>query len=439
MTAQKGASFAAFETVADAQSRTLTRTICLAGAVMTVALAPYDLALAGEEPRAAKTLTVMRVALLAIYGLYFVLYRLGARWGLGVRALQLPALLANVVFGYAVGALAHDDNYWLTTLYMAPIMCGVVLMRLPERLLNAGLFALTPLAGFALRFDGALSEAHVAHALGLFVMAAAFGVYAGNSFYTLFREAFDLRRALDEKRAELADANGHLEARVEAQTRDLRRLATRLDDALETERRRLAGELHDDLGQELTAMRLEVEALRAVARDEGVAARVARVAASIERSHASVRLILDSLRPRILDEEGVEASVHWLARQFRERTATACEVRVEVYDEPDPLVGLCVFRIAQEAFTNVSRHAEATRVEVSLRERGDEITLEIVDDGRGIDHHQSAQRHGLVGMKERAIAVGGTLEVTAVEPAGTRVVARLPTRQRTTGPGEERR
>lgn len=417
----------------------LTRTICLAGAVMTVALAPYDLALAGEDPRAAKTLAAMRVALLAIYGLYFVLYQLGARWGLGVRALQVPALLANVVFGYAVGALAHNDNYWLTTLYMAPVMCGVVLMRLPARLVNAGLFTLTPLAGFALRFDGALSEAHVAHALGLFVMAAAFGVYAGNSFYTLFREAFDLRRALDEKRAELADANGHLEARVEAQTRDLRRLATRLDDALETERRRLAGELHDDLGQELTAMRLEVEALRAVARDEGVAARVARVAASIERSHASVRLILDSLRPRILDEEGVEASVHWLARQFRERTAAACEVSVEVYDEPDPLVGLCVFRIAQEAFTNVSRHAEATRVEVSLRERGDELTLEIVDDGRGIDPHRSTQRHGLVGMRERAIAVGGTLEVTAVEPAGTLVVARLPTQRRATGPGEEQR
>ena len=415
-----------FRAVADAQSKTLTRTICLAGAVMTLALAPYDLALAGHDARMARTLATMRVALLAIYALYFATYRVVTRLGRGVRFLQVPALLSGVVFGYAVGQLAHDDNYWLTTLYMYPVMCGVVLMRLPERLLNAGLFTLTPLVGFALSFDGALSEAHVVHAVGLFVMAASFGVYAGNSFYVLFREAFELRRSLDEKRTELADANAHLEARVDAQTRDLRHLATRLDDVLETERRRLARELHDDLGQELTAMRLEVEALRAVTRDDAAASRVLRVASSIERSHNAVRLILESLRPRILDEEGVEASVHWLALQFRERTGRACEARVTLAEEPDAQVGLAVFRIVQEALTNVARHADATRVEVTLRGDAAALTLRVVDDGRGLAEQGSVGRHGLIGMRERALAVGGTLDVTTADPSGTRVEAVLP-------------
>ncbi|MBK6531564.1 MAG: hypothetical protein IPF99_18730 [Deltaproteobacteria bacterium] len=114
---------------------------------------------------------------------------------------------------------------------------------------------------------------HVAHALGLFFMAATFGVYAGDVYYRHAREAFGLRRALEVRRAE---------------------------------RRRLASDLHDNLGQELTAMRLEVETLSAVARDEPAASRVKRVAGSIERSHRSVRLMLESLRPRILDDDGVE-------------------------------------------------------------------------------------------------------------------------------------
>lgn len=173
-------------------------------------------------------------------------------------------------------------------------------------------------------------------------------------------------------------------------------------------------------------MRLEVEALRAVTRDDAAASRVSRVASSIERSHNAVRLILESLRPRILDEEGVEASVHWLALQFRERTGRACEARVTLAEEPDAQVGLAVFRIVQEALTNVARHADATRVEVTLRGDAAALTLRVVDDGRGLAEHGASQRHGLIGMRERALAVGGTLDVTTADPSGTRVEAVLP-------------
>lgn len=146
---------------------------------------------------------------------------------------------------------------------------------------------------------------------------------------------------------------------------------------------------------------------------------------------------MESLRPRILDEEGVEASVHWLARQYRERTGRACDARVALYDEPDPAVGLALFRIVQEALTNASRHADAARVEVSLTEAGAEVTLTISDDGRGLAAEGAAHRHGLVGMRERAIAVGGALAIDAAGPAGTRVTAVLPAR-RDSAQGEER-
>jgi signal transduction histidine kinase len=420
----------AFKVVADTQSRMLCRTVCVVGAIMTVALAPYDLVLASHDVRAAATIGWMRAALIAIYVMFFVLLRLQERQRIDVRFLQVPALLATVAFGAAVGRLAQENNYWLFTLYMAPVMCGVVLVPLVERMVFAVLFTFMPLMGFAMSFEGRLSEQHLVHALGLFFMAAAFGVFAGNSFYKLFRDAFELRRALDEKRAELTRANTTLEARVEEQTDHLRQLAMGLDDVLETERRRMARELHDDLGQELTAMRFEVEALRFTVRDEGLIARVGRIAAAIERSHQSVRLILESLRPRILDEEGIEAAVRWLARQFRERTSLTCETTITLGEEPDSHVGLAAFRMVQECLTNVARHAAATKVSVLVRGDTHEITVRVIDNGRGRPTEGASLRHGLVGMRERAIAVGGTLEITAAEPTGTLVQAVFPTRRR---------
>ncbi|MBP6830626.1 MAG: hypothetical protein KA978_07560 [Deltaproteobacteria bacterium] len=273
MTTPDEASPDDFAAVADAQSRALSRTVGLAGAALTVALWPFDLLVRASSPRAAHILFAMRLELLALYAAFFAAsWALGRRVG-GVLLAVPPAVLATGVFGLAIGQLARDDNYWFTSLYMLPMLCMPLLMPLGQRIVVAALCVATPLAGFALSFDGALSAVHVAHALGLFFMAATFGVYAGDVYYRHAREAFGLRRALEVRRAE---------------------------------RRRLASDLHDNLGQELTAMRLEVETLSAVARDEPAASRVKRVAGSIERSHRSVRLMLESLRPRILDDDRVE-------------------------------------------------------------------------------------------------------------------------------------
>lgn len=236
-----------------------------------------------------------------------------------------------------------------------------------------------------------------------------------------------LVKDLQNRRA-LRSLNEDLESRVEAQTRELRTFATRLDDVLEGERRRLARELHDDLGQELTAMRFEVEALQASADEERRRAGLARMAGALDRSHTSVRAILESLRPRILDEEGLEAAIHWLVRQFRGRAGSKCECTSEVvlYDEPDPRVGLAAFRIVQESLTNVARHAGASSVRVSLVSDDDAMVLEVADDGGKREATAIAPGRGMTGMRERAAGVGGSLEVTAREPRGTLVRAVLP-------------
>jgi two-component system sensor histidine kinase UhpB len=230
---------------------------------------------------------------------------------------------------------------------------------------------------------------------------------------------FDLRN-------QLKHFNAELESRVEVQTRELRGFALRLDEVLEVERRRLAHELHDDLGQEITALRLEVEAMRAYVRDERQLGGLARMAGAIERSHGSVRAILESLRPRILDEEGLERAIHWLGRHLRERTACAVVVEVDLRDEPDAQVGLVAFRVAQESLNNVARHAGATSVSVSLTRRGDALVLEIADDGATDEQGPIRPGRGVAGMRERVSSLGGELWVTAAPTRGTLVRATIP-------------
>ena len=225
-------------------------------------------------------------------------------------------------------------------------------------------------------------------------------------------------------RRELERFNRELESRVAEKTREIRAFAQRLDDVLETERRRLARELHDDLGQELTALRLELEALRARAgADHGGG--LARMTSSVDRAHLGVRGILESLRPRILDEEGVDASVRWLGDMFERRAAVRCSVEVSCRAEPAPQVGLVVFRVVQEALTNVARHAGARAVNIAVRREGDQITVTVDDDGA---HHgeEIEPGRGLTGMRERVISVGGELSIAPRTPTGTRVEARIP-------------
>jgi PAS domain S-box-containing protein len=216
----------------------------------------------------------------------------------------------------------------------------------------------------------------------------------------------------------------------------LRAIAANASSAREQEGLRISRELHDELGSVLTSLKWDLESVRdALARggDEGSAARVVPKVDAIVRLAetliGSVRRIAAELRPGILDDLGLVEALEWQCQQFQDRSGVHCELEVAVDDLPLTVhQSTALFRIFQEALTNVMRHAEATAVRVTVAVRDGYLVLSIRDNGKGIsekDRHDRASL-GLAGMRERAVLMGGTLHVVRVPEGGTEVSARIP-------------
>ena len=218
------------------------------------------------------------------------------------------------------------------------------------------------------------------------------------------------------------------EAALERSQAELRALAAHLQDVREEERTRLSREVHDVLGQQLTAIRLGIGWFGRHYSDDQVAqARLAETRETIDETIRHVRQIAADLRPGVLDDFGLASAVQWQATRFEERTGTACPVDVHGRTEPPRGVATAAFRVLQESLTNVARHAEASRVAVTLVLGADSVRLVVSDDGRGFDASRAKRRSlGLVGMRERAGALGGRLDVRGVPGQGTVVECTLP-------------
>lgn len=235
---------------------------------------------------------------------------------------------------------------------------------------------------------------------------------------------------------------GRLLERLQANQRQFDLLARSAFRLQEDERRRLARELHDGLGQNLTALQhllgLLLEGLPDT--DEPsrqLAERAIRVCrGTLEDTREMSRL----LRPQILDDLGLSAALQSLCRSIRENAGLAVELCIDDEPELDNEQQTVVFRIAQEALTNVVRHAEAKGVRLRLRERARWLTLTIEDDGIGLTQdskeHRSEQGSGLRGMRERLRLFGGELKLQPGENGGLRIVAMLPLDAQPTAPAE---
>lgn len=242
-----------------------------------------------------------------------------------------------------------------------------------------------------------------------------------------------LERRVDERTRELAEANRQLERHRAAQERlahQRRSLLKRLITVQEEERRRIARELHDEAGQSLTGLRLGLEAAEAdlsAGRPEESARRLKSLAGIAADAITDLdRLVLD-LRPAQLDTLGLVAALRWYAARLESQTgiATAVDVRGGTR-RLEPEVETALFRIAQEALTNVARHARASQVDVVLEFAPRSVSLEIGDDGVGFDSESagvSSASVGLLGMREHAELVGGTLVVRSRLGEGTQVIA----------------
>ena len=213
---------------------------------------------------------------------------------------------------------------------------------------------------------------------------------------------------------------------------ELRALAARLHAVREEERTRLAREIHDELSGTLTALKMDLSLLpdRAAKDHNLFLKKLSSMAELIDNTLAQVSTIVTELRPVVLDKLGLVAAMEWQGRDFQERSGIACETHLPVEEiRMDRDRAAAVFRILQEALSNVARHAEASKVVLDLRSDANNLTLTVRDDGKGIPESKIFDRGsiGLVGMRERAMAFGGTLEVTGLPERGTCVTVRIPT------------
>jgi len=211
----------------------------------------------------------------------------------------------------------------------------------------------------------------------------------------------------------------------------LRSMAAALHAAREEEQTRIARELHDELGQALTALKMDVAAIASELTAEQVAAlgRTQEMARMLQNTVAAVRRIATELRPLMLDDLGLLPTIGWLTNDFSKRTGVAVELSLpEPETDIDPELSTALFRVLQEALTNVARHAGATRVQVALTCLGAEMQLRVSDNGNGFDTSavRRTKTFGLLGMRERASMLGGTLTIESKPAAGTSVEIAIP-------------
>jgi len=214
----------------------------------------------------------------------------------------------------------------------------------------------------------------------------------------------------------------------------LQALTRRLVELQESERKDLARELHDRVGQNLTALHINLGMLRAAlsSRASGdITSRLDDCAALLESTARDIRCVESELRPPMLDDHGLLAALHWHANEFTRRVGIAVSVHgSQGAGRARPEVELALFRIAQEALNNVAKHAQATSVVISIGSAGSEFRMSVVDDGVGLRPHAASQPRtgfGLVTMRERAQAIGGRFNVEGLPQGGTRITVQVPT------------
>jgi signal transduction histidine kinase len=263
--------------------------------------------------------------------------------------------------------------------------------------------------------------------LGLGINLAAIAVLV--LFYQLIRRGFGLRLAAERA---LQQTNDQLETLVGARTEQLSVLSRHLISVSEEEKARLARELHDEMGANLTAIGMYLASVGEQLKDTHPehAAALGCARATLVETVQLKRRIIEDLRPSLLDNLGLAAALQSYCEDFARATRLDCEALVDAAaDSAGPMQAIALFRIAQESLNNVAKYAQARHVVVHLAREGDGLALEVSDDGVGIppDAMRRAKSHGLLGMRERALLLGGTLKVErGVNGVGTLVQAWVP-------------
>jgi signal transduction histidine kinase len=209
----------------------------------------------------------------------------------------------------------------------------------------------------------------------------------------------------------------------------LRNLSAHVDAVREGERTSIAREIHDELGQVLTAIKMDVSWLKNRLPATELAQKTGETIKIIDEAIQSVKRISSELRPGILDDIGLAAAIEWATKEFQKRTGIRCTASIRPENlSVDRMRSTALFRILQESLTNIMRHAEASHVSVSLQEKNRKIVLTIGDNGKGIKKEEIVAPYafGLIGMRERVQFLGGEVMIKGVHNGGTTVTVALP-------------
>ena len=244
-------------------------------------------------------------------------------------------------------------------------------------------------------------------------------VEGGKRYYTVILRDITLRKQAEDE--------------LRRQQQELRELSARVLEAREEEKTRIARELHDELGQLLTALKMDLRWLRERLPDAELGAKADDMGELLDKTVASTRRISADLRPLMLDDLGLADAAHWLVEDFAKRSGVKCEIRVPGEVELESLskaVSTAVYRALQESLTNIGRHAGAGSAWVMLAMEDGGLLVEVEDDGRGIAPEDLAKVRslGLKGMRERVVYLGGSLEIGRAPRGGTRLRLRVPLR-----------
>jgi signal transduction histidine kinase len=254
----------------------------------------------------------------------------------------------------------------------------------------------------------------------------------------------NLEKRVEERTSDLKKSNVHLKQEIAERNRmekalrkseiQLRALAARIQEVQETERKYLAQELHDRVGQSLSALNLNLNIITSQLSSESntkIGGRLQDSMSLVEETTVHIRDVMAELHPPVLDDYGLLAALRWYCERFSDRNKIDVEIRGE---EPSPRLSLIIesifFRIAQEALNNVSKHAEASLAAVMLEDADDHLRMIVEDNGRGfnfaaLQRSKEQPGWGLTTMKERAAALGGSVRIESETGKGTRIITEL--------------
>ena len=259
-------------------------------------------------------------------------------------------------------------------------------------------------------------------------MSARTGLKYGDGELGQLAKNFDeMAIALEQRQAERELAEMELKRSQEL----FRNLSTHLQVVREEERTRIARKIHDDMGQALTALKIDLTWLNKKLTDDQplIREKLQSMVTLINETIETVHNLSEDLRPGILDDFGLSAAIEWQAEEFQKRTGIECRINL-ASDESNlsKEKSTNLFRIVQESLTNVIRHANATKVEINLSEKDGRLLLEVADNGKGITKAAvtNPKSFGLIGIKERVHSLGGEVDISGTPNAGTRLKVKMP-------------